>query len=43
MQGTQTASLDTGKSPVYVSLIVVFFQQFHFATSLACLTRGPEK
>ena len=43
MQGTQTASLDTSKSPVYVSLIVAFVEQFHLATSLEYLTRSPEK
>ena len=36
MQGTQTASLDTSKSPVYVSLIVVFVStsigQLHWHT-----------
>ena len=37
------ASLDAQKPLAYVSLIVAFLQQFHLATSLACLTRSPEK
>ena len=43
MQGMQAASLDTKKSPVYVSFIVLCVQHFYLATSLACLTRSREK
>ena len=43
MQGTQTVSLDTSKSPCVCKFDCFFVQQFHLTTSLACLTRSPGK